>query len=79
MRHGVFVGPQAVVSVGAELGKFAIVCARAGVDHDTRMGDFSMLRPAATLLGHRTIGSHAYVAAGAVVREDLADGQTLSR
>jgi acetyltransferase-like isoleucine patch superfamily enzyme len=43
------------------------------------MGDFSMLRPAATLLGHRTIGSHAYVAAGAVVREDLADGQTLSR
>ena len=78
MRHGVFIGPQAVVSVGAELGKFAIVCARAGVDHDARMGDFAMLRPAATLLGHRSVGSRAYVAAGVVVRQDLADGITLS-
>jgi UDP-3-O-[3-hydroxymyristoyl] glucosamine N-acyltransferase len=75
----VFIGPQAVVSVGAELGKFAIVCARAGVDHDTKMGDFSMLRPAATLLGHRTIGERSYVAAGAVVREDLAAGELLHR
>jgi UDP-3-O-[3-hydroxymyristoyl] glucosamine N-acyltransferase len=78
MRHGVFVGPQAVVSVGAELGKFAIVCARAGVDHDTKMGDFSMLRPAATLLGHRTVGARAYIAAGVVVREDVGEGVTLS-
>ena len=78
MRHGVFVGPQAVVSVGAELGKFAIVCSRAGVGHDTRMGDFSMLRPAATLLGHRAVGSRAYIAAGVVVRENVPDGATLS-
>ena len=78
MRHGVFVGPQAVVSVGAELGKFAIVCARAGVDHATKMGDFSMLRPAATLLGHRTVGARAYIAAGAVVREDVGEGVTFS-
>ena len=32
----------------------------------------------ATLLGHRTVGARAYVSAGAVVREDLADGETLS-
>lgn len=78
LRHGVFVGPQSVVSVGAELGKFAIVCARAGVGHDTKMGDFSMLRPAATLLGHMSIGAHAYVTAGTVVRRDVGDGETLS-
>jgi acetyltransferase-like isoleucine patch superfamily enzyme len=42
------------------------------------MGDFAMLRPAATLLGPRTVGARAYVSAGAVVREDLADGETLS-
>ena len=78
MRHGVFIGQQAVVSVGAELGKFAIVCSRAGVGHDTKMGDFSMLRPAATLLGHMSVGARAYIAAGVVVRHDVGDGETLS-
>jgi sugar O-acyltransferase (sialic acid O-acetyltransferase NeuD family) len=78
MRHGVFIGQQAVVSVGAELGKFAIVCSRAGVGHDTKMGDFSMLRPAATLLGHMSVGARAYIAAGVVVRHDVGEGETLS-
>ena len=78
MRHGVFIGPQAVVSVGAELGKFAIVCSRAGVGHDTKMGDFSMLRPASTLLGHMSVGARAYISAGAVVRRDIGEGETLS-
>ena len=76
--HGVFIGPQAVVSVGAELGKFAIVCARAGVGHDTKMGDFAMLRPGATLLGHMSVGARAYIAAGVVVRRDVGDGETLA-
>lgn len=75
LRHGVFVGPQAVVSVGAELGKFAIVCSRAGVGHDSSMGDFAMVRPAATVLGHMKVGAHAYIAAGVVVRRDVADGE----
>ena len=78
MRHGVFIGPQAVVSVGAELGKFAIVCSRAGVGHDTKIGDFSMLRPASTLLGHMSVGARAYISAGAVVRRNIGDGETLS-
>ena len=77
LRHGVFVGPRAVVTVGAELGKFAIVCSRAGVGHDTRMGDFSMLRPAATLLGHMSVGARAYIAAGVVVRRNVGDGEAL--
>jgi acetyltransferase-like isoleucine patch superfamily enzyme len=42
------------------------------------MGDFAMLRPAATLLGHRTVGARAYIAAGVVVREDVGEGITLS-
>ena len=78
LRHGVFIGPQAVVSVGAELGKFAIVCSRAGVGHDTRMGDFAMLRPGATLLGHMSVGARAYIAAGVVVRRNIGDGETLA-
>lgn len=65
MRHGIFIGPQAVVSVGAELGKFAIVNARAGVGHDSTLGDFAQICPGATLSGHTTVGAHALVASNA--------------
>ena len=65
MRHGVFIGPQAVVSVGAELGKFAIVNARAGIGHDSKLGDFSQICPGATLSGHTVVGTHAMVSSNA--------------
>ena len=65
MRHGVFIGPKAVVSVGAELGKFAIVNARAGVGHDSKLGDFAQICPGATLSGHTVVGAHALVASNA--------------
>ena len=65
MRHGVFIGPQAVVSVGAELGKFTIVNARAGVGHDSKLGDFAQVCPGATLSGHTTVGAHAFIASNA--------------
>ena len=65
LRHGVFVGPHAVVSVGAELGKFVIVNARAGVGHDCRLGDFAQVCPGATLSGHTTVGEHGYLGSNA--------------
>ena len=65
MRHGTFVGPRAVISVGAELGKFVIVNARAGVGHDSKLGDFSQVWPGATLSGHTIVGEHAYLASNA--------------
>ena len=65
MRHGTFVGPRAVISVGAELGKFVIVNARAGVGHDSKLGDFSQVCPGATLSGHTVVGEHAYLASNA--------------
>jgi len=65
IRHGSFIGPKAVVSVGAQLGKFVIVNARAGVGHDTRMGDFSQACPGVTLSGHTTVGARAFLGSNA--------------
>lgn len=61
LRHGVYVGPQAVVSSGAELGKFAIVNARAGVGHDSKVGDFAQLCPGVSLSGHTVVGARAFL------------------
>lgn len=65
IRHGVFIGPRAVVSVGVELGKFVLINARAGVGHDSRLADFSQVCPGATLSGHTTVGAHAFIASNA--------------
>lgn len=58
LRHGTFIGPQAVVSSGAELGKFVIVHSRAGVEHDSRIGDFNRISAGATVSGHTETGPH---------------------
>ena len=65
LRHGVFIGPQAVVSVGAELGKFVIVNARAGVGHDSKIDDFAQICPGATLSGNTRIGVHELLGSNA--------------
>ena len=54
VRHGTFIGP-----------KFVIVNARAGVGHDSKLGDFSQVCPGATLSGHTTLGEYAFVATNA--------------
>lgn len=65
IRHGTFIGPKAVVSAGTELGKFVIVNARAGVGHDSRLGDFSQVCPGASLSGHTTLGEHVLIGTNA--------------
>ena len=55
-RHGTFIACEAVVSVGTEIGKFVIINARAGVGHDSTVGDFSNIAPGVSLSGHTVIG-----------------------
>ena len=57
LRHGTFVAISAVVSSGADIGKFVIVNARAGIGHDSVVGDFSNITPGVSLSGHTHIGS----------------------
>ena len=59
LHRGVFVGPQAVVSAGAELSRFAVVNARAGVGHDCVVGAFADICPGVSLSGHTVVGERA--------------------
>ena len=60
-KHGTFIAVEAVVSVGTEIGKFVIVNARAGVGHDSVVGDFANIAPGVSLSGPTTIGDHAFM------------------
>ena len=55
-KHGTFIACEAVVSVGTEIGKFVIINARAGVGHDSTVGDFANIAPGVSLSGHTVIG-----------------------
>lgn len=60
-KHGTFIAAEAVVSVGTEIGKFVIINARAGVGHDSTVGDFANIAPGVSLSGHTTIGSDVFM------------------
>ncbi|MBQ3289040.1 MAG: acetyltransferase [Kiritimatiellae bacterium] len=60
-RHGVYIAVGAVVSVGTDIGKFVIVNARAGVGHDSTVGDFANIAPGVSLSGHTRIGEGAFM------------------
>ena len=60
-RHGTYIAVEAVVSVGTDIGKFVIINARAGVGHDSVVGDFVNIAPGVSLSGHTTIGEDAFM------------------
>ena len=60
-RHGTYIAVEAVVSVGTEIGKFVIINARAGVGHDSKVGDFANICPGVSLSGHTTIGDSVFM------------------
>lgn len=60
-KHGTFIAPEAIVSVGTDIGKFVIVNARAGVGHDTVVGDFVNVAPGVSLSGHTTLEDDVFM------------------
>lgn len=60
-KHGTFIACEAVVSVGTEIGKFVIINARAGVGHDSVVGDFANIAPGVSLSGHTTIEDDVFM------------------
>jgi len=60
-RHGTYIACEAVVSVGTDIGKFVIVNARAGIGHDSQVGDFSNICPGVSLSGHTTLEDHVFM------------------
>ena len=60
-KHGTFIAVEAVVSVGTEIGKFVIINARAGVGHDSKVGDFANIAPGVSLSGHTTVEEDVFM------------------
>lgn len=60
-RHGTFIACESVVSVGTDIGKFVIINARAGVGHDSKVGDFSNVCPGVSLSGHTELADHVFM------------------
>ena len=60
-KHGTYIAVEAVVSVGTEIGKFVIINARAGVGHDSVVGDFANISPGVSLSGHTMIGADVFM------------------
>ena len=79
-HHGTFVAPEAVVSVGTEIGKFVILSARAAVGHDSAVGDFSNIGPGVSLSGHTGVGKRVSMGANSCTGPgaEIADGATIA-
>ena len=60
-RHGTYIACEAVVSVGTDIGKFVIINARAGIGHDSVVGDFSNVCPGVSLSGHTVLGKAVFM------------------
>ncbi|MBR3220794.1 MAG: acetyltransferase [Kiritimatiellae bacterium] len=79
-RHGVYIAVGAVVSVGTDIGKFVIVNARAGVGHDSTIGDFANIAPGVSLSGHTRIGEGAFMGTNSCTAPGMTvgDGATVA-
>ena len=79
-RHGTYIACEAVVSVGTEIGKFVIINARAGVGHDSRVGDFSNIAPGVSISGHTVIGEDVFMGTNSCTAPGMkvGDGATVA-
>ena len=66
-RHGTLISVGAVVSVGTDIGKFAIISSRTGIGHDVTVGDFCNLAPGVTLSEHARVGQDVHMGANSCV------------
>jgi acetyltransferase-like isoleucine patch superfamily enzyme len=61
--------PFSTVSSRAQVGRYVHVNFGCYVAHDCEIGDFVTLAPAAQCLGRVHVGRHAFVGAGAIIRQ----------
>ena len=80
IMHGVYIAVEAVVSVGTNIGKFAVINARAGVGHDSSVGDFANIAPGVSLSGHTRIGESAVMGTNSCTAPGMSvgDGATVA-
>ncbi|MBO7684573.1 MAG: NeuD/PglB/VioB family sugar acetyltransferase [Kiritimatiellae bacterium] len=79
-KHGTYIAVEAVVSVGTDIGKFVIINARAGVGHDSTVGDFANIAPGVSLSGHSKIGQDVFMGTNSCTAPGMSvgDGATVA-
>lgn len=78
-KHGTLISVEAVVSVGSDIGKFAIISSRTGIGHDAVVGDFCNLAPGVTVSEHAIVGQDVSMGANSCVARfvTIPDGSTI--
>ena len=71
LENGCFVGPNAVLHVGAQLRRGAIVNSGAIIEHDCVVGPWCHVAPGAVLCGNVCLGEGVFVGANTVVKQGL--------
>lgn len=79
-RHGTLISVGAVVSVGTDIGKFAIISSRTGVGHDVVVGDFCNIAPGVTLAEHTHVGQDVMMGANSCTARavTVSDGSVIA-
>ena len=69
-----YIGKNVCINAQGCVGKGAIVNTGAIVEHESNVGDFTHVAPAAVLCGNVRVGSHSFVGANAVVKQGITIG-----
>ena len=71
---GCFVGPQAVVSVNAEIGDFSIIHMHSSIGHDSVLGKHCAILPGARISGEARLGNGVLVGTNSAVVQKVSIG-----
>lgn len=67
--EGVMVSEQTIITSNVKIGRFFQANCQCNISHDCVIGDFVTFGPGVKCNGNVTIGDHAYVGAGALIKQ----------
>ncbi len=74
-KHGTYIAASAVVQVGSELGKFALIGSNCVICHDAVLGDFVNVGPGTVIASGVTVGASAAFFANCATRPGVSIGE----
>ncbi|QAX82160.1 acetyltransferase [Candidatus Pseudomonas adelgestsugas] len=67
--EGVMISTQTIITSNVKIGRFFQVNNQCNISHDCIIGDFVTFGPGVRCNGNVTIGDHAYIGAGALIKQ----------
>lgn len=74
LGEGTFIGKNAVINTGAEIGACCIINSGAIIEHDCSVGSFSHISSGTVLCGEVEVGDDSHIGAGSTVRQQIVIG-----